>query len=116
MQQTWKPTVAGILDIIAGILGLFAFILLVFGLLVFMPMGGTNLPVQIPAQSLTAIMIAVSVTVVILAVLAIVGGTYALRRRVWGVSLAGSIASFFCSWPLGIVAIILTAISKREFE
>jgi len=116
MEHTRKPTVAGILDIIAGILGLFAFMLMVIGLLVFMPMGGTNLPVQIPGQSLNAIIIAVSVPVVILAVLAIVGGAYALRRRVWGISLAGSIAAFFCSWPLGVVAIILIAISKKEFE
>ena len=49
-------------------------------------------------------------------ILAIVGGTYALRRKKWGVALAGSIAAFFGQSPLGVAAIIFTALSKNEFE
>jgi len=116
MEKTWKPTVAGILDIIAGILSLFALVLFAIVLLVFVPMGGTALPVQIPAQLLPTIIIALTIPVVLLAILSIVGGSYAIRRRAWGLGLAGSIAAFFCAWPLGIVAIVLIVISRREFE
>jgi hypothetical protein len=49
-------------------------------------------------------------------ILAIVGGIYALQRKIWGLALAGSIAAFFPSWILGIAAIVLTALSKNEFE
>jgi len=70
----------------------------------------------VPVQSLTTIITVVSVRVVLLAILTIAGGTYALRRRVWSVGLAGSIVAFFCSWAIGIVAIVLIAISKKEFQ
>ena len=55
-------------------------------------------------------------TVAIIGILAIVGGIYALRRKIWGLALAGSIAAFFPSWILGLTAIVLTALSKNEFE
>jgi len=54
--------------------------------------------------------------------LALVGGIFALQRRRWGWALAGSIAAVFASIPIlrflpvGIVAIIFTAIAKDEFE
>ena len=50
-------------------------------------------------------------------ILAIVGGIYALQRKIWGLALAGSIAAFFTpSWVLGVAAIVFTALSKNEFE
>jgi uncharacterized membrane protein HdeD (DUF308 family) len=49
-------------------------------------------------------------------ILAIVGGIYALKRKKWKLALAGSIAAFFGSSPLGVAAIIFTALSKNEFE
>jgi hypothetical protein len=51
----------------------------------------------------------------VLGIVAIVGGVSALRRRSFGLSLAGAI----CALPsgiLGILAIIFVALSKREFE
>jgi hypothetical protein len=48
-------------------------------------------------------------------ILSIAGGVFALRRRVWGGALAGSIGALICVPILGIAAIILTAISKRSF-
>ena len=51
-----------------------------------------------------------------LGIVAIIGGIFAFRRKVWGLALAGSIAAIFGSTPLGIVSTIFTAISKDEFE
>jgi hypothetical protein len=51
----------------------------------------------------------------VLGIVAIVGGVAALRRRSFGLSLAGAI----CSLPsaiLGILAIIFVSVSKEEFE
>jgi hypothetical protein len=39
--------------------------------------------------------------------LSIVGGIYALRRRIWGLALAGSICAFIGSVILGIVIVLL---------
>jgi hypothetical protein len=52
----------------------------------------------------------------VVGILAIVGGIYALQRKIWGLALAGSIAAFFPSWILGIAAIVFIALSKNEFE
>ncbi|MFA5309734.1 MAG: hypothetical protein WC370_09675 [Dehalococcoidales bacterium] len=51
----------------------------------------------------------------LLSALAIVGGIFALRKRVWGLALAGSIAGTLTFFPCGIPAIIFTAIGKKEF-
>ena len=89
--QTWKPTVAGSLTVSAGVLGLTVGIVLVSISPLFM-------------VGLVAIMIGV---------VALAGGLCALKRRAWGLALAGSICSVPC-W-LGIPAIILIALSKQEF-
>jgi hypothetical protein len=64
------------------------------------------------------ILTALAIPLAILAILAIVGGVYALRRKVWGLALAGSIASLFAPYflLLAIAAIVFTALSKKEFE
>jgi hypothetical protein len=108
-KETWKPTTAGILDIIAGSFGVIAALALVL-------VGGIVRFVPKCPPFLGPIFAAVSVPVVLIGILAIVGGVYALRRKIWGLALAGSIAAFFPSWVLGLTAIVLTALSKDEFE
>jgi len=57
----------------------------------------------------------VAVPVLILGIVAVVGGAYALRRRSLGMSLAGAV----CALPtvvLGIPAIISVAVSRKEFK
>ena len=70
MERTWKPTVAGILCIIAGIIGV------------------------IPGIAFAASFIRgagiFGAPSIVLGIIAIVGGIYALRRRRWGLALAGS--------------------------
>lgn len=90
--QTWKPTVAGTLNISAGAIGLIVGAVLITISPLFM-------------VGLLAIMIGI---------VALVGGLCALKRRAWGLALAGSICSVFC-W-LGIPAIIFIALSKQEFS
>ena len=46
---------------------------------------------------------------------AVVGGIYALKRRLWGFALAGTILATICSTPLGVLAIIFVSLGKREF-
>lgn len=90
--QTWKPTAAGTLTISAGVFGLIVGIVLIGRSPLFM-------------VGLLAIMISI---------VAVAGGLCALKRRAWGLALAGSICSVFC-W-LGIPAIIFIALSKQEFS
>lgn len=108
-KKTWMPTTAGILDIISGSFGLIAFCVLAIagGIVRFAP----NIPKFLPPMFM-----GLALPLAIVGILAIVGGIYALQRRNWGLALAGSIAAFFPSWLLGIPAIVLTALSRDEFD
>ena len=61
------------------------------------------------------------VPLLVLGIIAIVGGVSALRRKSFGLSLAGAIcalAGAVCALPshiLGILAVIFVALGKREF-
>jgi hypothetical protein len=117
MEKTWKSTVGGILSIIAGVLSI------LWGIFVGTEWLGSWPPL----------------TAIALGIIAIVGGIYALRRRRWGLALAGSICSLigceifrlvplFFSWVLsshpylfdatilGILAIIFVLLGKHEFK
>jgi hypothetical protein len=109
MEKLWKARVAGILDIIAGVIAIIGYVVLVnFGSFsIFFK--------EIPGY-VREIVFGVSELLAISGLIAIVGGIFALNRRAWSMALAGSIAAFFGSQLLGIAAIILTAISKKEFR
>jgi len=115
-EKTWKPTAAGILTIIAGFLGLLIAIALAVGL----GIAGT-LVGMIPGFPGAWLLAAVAVPGIILSIVAIVGGIYALKRNVWGLALAGAICALlftlpFLGWILAILAIIFVSLGKREFS
>jgi uncharacterized membrane protein YbaN (DUF454 family) len=60
-------------------------------------------------------LIIVGVTLFALGIVAIVGGVSALRRKNFGLSLAGAICAL-PSMPLGILAVIFVSVSNKEFE
>jgi uncharacterized membrane protein HdeD (DUF308 family) len=77
VDKTWKPTAAGIICIIVGAICLIPGILCAL----YFAFGEATVAVFIGAF------------LIILGVIPIVGGTLALRRRVWGLALAGSIVA-----------------------
>jgi len=52
---------------------------------------------------------------VIFGIIALVGGITAIRRKMFGLSLAGAICALL-SGLMGILAVIFVALGKREFE
>jgi hypothetical protein len=120
MEKTWKPTVAGILEIVSGAVGLIA----VFGLGIAIGVtGGFFIPgtEHIP-NFVSSLLTGIAISLAITSILSLVGGIYTLQRKLWGLALAGSIAAILASIPLlgglpvGITATILTALSKNEFK
>jgi len=112
-NKTWMPLTAGILDIICG----------AWALLVSLGMsvaGGVlramALP-EVPAY-IGSILAILAIPFALLAILDIVGGVFALRRKIWGLALAGAISSLFSPYCflLAIASIVFTAMSKSEFE
>lgn len=53
---------------------------------------------------------------IILGVLALIGGIFGVRKKVWGLALAGAIASVMVFFPVGVVAVVFTAMAKPEFN
>jgi hypothetical protein len=123
VNQTWKPTVAGILNIVGGALRILAAIALVIGIMFFVPVSVTGGPGPVPDMPnwmipgvLSTILVAGSLFLLIVGILPIIGGIYALQRKKWGLALAGSIVAILGSSVMGILATIFVAISKDEFE
>lgn len=50
-----------------------------------------------------------------LGVVALIGGIFTLRRRLWRLALTGAILAIICMLPLGILATIFVSKSRREF-
>jgi hypothetical protein len=92
MERTRKPTAAGILCIIAGA------IVAVYSGMIFVVFVGYAMTSD--NGFLALIVSFFDIPLIILGMLAIVGGIYALRRRRWRLALAGSISALIC----GIIA------------
>ena len=114
MNRTWKPTTAGIIAIVGGALSLIGFIALIIG--GFVTSNPAIFQGDIPPVNVAAICFGLSIIPLIIGILAILGGVYALQRKRWGLALAGSILLIFSSFILGVLATVFTAISKNEFE
>jgi len=138
MERTWKPTTAGIMTIITGAMGIAGGVLLFLLSGIVRTLGGIDwgqwmdkwsgedwwgpgaaYPPGMVEQFLGGatmwIMIA-GIIVLVFGIIALSGGISAIKRRRWGLSLAGSILSLFIMPILGILAIIFVSLGKREFE
>lgn len=115
MERTWKPTTAGVLCIISGAVDIILGVLIVFAgqtVLRFADIIGEEWVMEL----VIAVVMVVGPIWIVLGAVALVGGIYALRRRVWGLALAGSICALSGVTILGILAIIFVALGKSEFE
>ncbi len=110
MNKTWKPTTGGILSIICGSFGVLA------GLVVAVMGGSITWLAGIPFA--TRILTLIGSPMILFGAIAIVGGIYAIKRRVWGLALAGAICALLVPPPLilGILSIVFISMGKEEFK
>ncbi|MBN1176101.1 MAG: hypothetical protein JXA51_00325 [Dehalococcoidales bacterium] len=126
MQNNAK--VGGILSIISGAIGVMWLIGTVFSILM-MSLFVTDTSFYYgdhyhgyPSSPDEALLIMIIVSAImggfftLVGVLGIIGGAFAVRRKNWGLALAGSIAAALVFFPCGIPAIIFTVMGKPEFE
>jgi hypothetical protein len=106
----WMPVTAGILDLVVGIPGL------IIGI-VWAIVGGF---LTLFIAGLGAL---IGAPMVVLSIIATVGGVFAIRKRAWGFALAAAICGFIVGLPLvapaillGIPAIVFTALGKGQFK
>ncbi len=134
MEKTWKPTTAGILTIIEGAMSsAFGIGVIVAGMGVGIlgsldwsswieEWAGAYGPGTADIQSMvtailgvsSTVLIAIGIVLLVVGIIALVGGIYAIKRRRWGLALAGAILSL--PGIMGILAIIFVSLGKKEFE
>jgi hypothetical protein len=121
MQQN-NAKIGGILSIVAGSMGcVSALFMIAFAFFMgFVTRGEVYHGSYYSADDVLNIMMVVYVILgvigIIISVLAIIGGIFSLRKKVWGLALAGAIAGVLTFFPCGVVAVIFTAMGKPEFE
>ncbi len=101
--RTWKPITAGILTIVAGVNH-------IIGGIVFTALGG-----MFGAMWGIPLIGAIGIPLIIIGAISIIGGIFAIRRKLWGLALAGAIVSL-SDFVLGILAIIFVSMGKNEFS
>jgi hypothetical protein len=107
-QKTALPMAAGILSIVAGALSLISGITAVAAVAIQdLDIIATNILFGLGLTGIPSI---------IFGIIAIIGGYFALQRRVWVMALIGAIFALLSTWPLGLPAVIFTAVSNGEFE
>ena len=115
MDKSWMPKATGILNIISGAIALIGAILLtIIGIVIsFIIKHFTDLPIAILPLILFS---GIALKLVILGIIDIIGGVQSIQKKRWEWALAGSITAVFSCWPLGVAAILLTALGKSEFK
>ena len=113
MEKTWKPVAGGVCGIVAGAIGILAgsAIGIFFG---------TCWPLLTPHMNpwMLGGFDLLGWPFVILGIVAIVGGIFAIQRRLWGLALAGSICAVLIlpAFILGVLAVVFVALGRSEFE
>ena len=114
--------VGGILSIVSGAFGIFGLAGALFSIYIFRfmfsetstPYGGGPPPEFFTIM--TIIYVAWGLLFALIGALGVVGGVFALKRKRWGLALAGSIAGTVTFFPCGIPAIIFVTLAKPEFS
>jgi len=121
VQQTWKPTTAGILNIITGAISALEAIILIIilatidiWLFLYDSVPAENLPIA--ATILNTLLIGSLILSISHTIFPIIGGVFAIRRKRWGWSLAGSIIAILAILPLGVASTIFVAMARDEFN
>jgi hypothetical protein len=112
-----KASVGGVLGIVASVLGMLGS-LFFFALPVLMESSGELGDTYEDAmlEFIMAFYVILGIIGLILGIVGIVGGAFAIRRRVFGLALAGAIISSVLFYPLGIVSVVLVSMGYPEFR
>ena len=119
-----KGQIAGILSIVSGAFGLLYAALIIILAVVFGVLMQTSLETDttIPygfesmGTMFGLIYGIMGIGMALIAILGIVGGAYSIKKKYWGLGLAGAIAGAITFFPCGIAAIIVIALGKEEFD
>ena len=110
--RTWKSVVGGILSVVAGAMHIFGWL----GIGLYINSAHRIMGTELTDPRRAAIWLLLF-PLLLLSIVAVIGGIAALNRKAWGLALAGSICAIFSpmTWFLGVLATIFIALSRNEF-
>lgn len=111
---TARPKTAGILLIVTGSLGILVTLTLTLILWAFSE--GLAVGFGMPQNAPLFIILIFGILASVPGIIAVIGGIKALKRRRWGLALAGSICACLYFNVLGIPALVFLLLSKNEFR
>ncbi len=114
MEQTVKPRIAGYLLVITGSIAILGMLLMTF--ILWALAQGMAVGYAEPGNAPLALILIMGLLFTIPGIIAVLGGVNALRRRRWGLALAGAIGACFYFNVLGIPALVLVLLGKNEFS
>jgi len=119
VRKSGTPVAGGVLVIIAGILALAnGLLFLAFSTA---DLTGISLPPEVSLEDIESIVRVCGVIEVIFGFVAILGGIFAIQRKHFGLAILGSVLGmlglgFTIGGLLGLIGLILVAVSRKEFE
>lgn len=120
-QSTVMSLIGGVLVVISGLLGIIlGLILAVLSSSITDLMGGMY--GEDVLSAVEGILVTCGVIWFIIGLVALIGGVFAIRRKKWGIAIVGGVFALFTIGPyflgsiLGLIGLILIAISKDEFS
>ncbi len=120
-ERTWKPTTAGVLNIISGVLGIIGGVFLVISprlMIDLMDMGslyGTTPSDRAALQFTLNMLVVGGIIWLIMGIIAIIGGVFSTKRKKWGLGLAASIMAIILTLVLGVLSTIFISLGRKEF-
>ena len=105
-QHTAKPVVGGVLGVVAGCIPVIIGIVLVV-------VGAVGDPSWRPVDWVP---VGIGIGLLVLGVVTITGSSFAIVRKNFPLAVAGGVCAVFSMWILGVPALVLIAISSKEFQ
>ena len=124
IKISYKPIIAGIILIIAGLLGIYTWATTaIFDINTMDPTIIEQLEQSgVEINQIQELLGVCSIIGIILSIFPILGGILSLKRKNWGIVIVLSIIGLFTIGPvllssiLSLIALILVALSKNEFQ
>ena len=111
MKKSSKPVWGGILTLLSAAMAIFGALNYAIGFFDQPGIGKGDILPFVPS-----IIFGVPMMSIVIGVLALAGGIFALCRKRWKWALTGAIAAALSLLPMGIAAIVLVATSRDEFD
>jgi hypothetical protein len=115
IEKHWKAVAGGVLSVIAGSLHLSGWLAVraILNKLITTGYFGDDKPF-ISATNVSKLVL----PLLVMAVIAVIGGIFALNKKFWGIALAGAICAIFspATWMIGVASTVLISISRHEFH